>query len=180
MKDVLTPKQSAFIDYYLELGNATEAYKKAYDCKNDVTARTNANKNLQKPTIKAYIDQRRAQMDEERIAKPEEVLKYLTSVMRGEIKDQFDLDAPLQERTRAAEALAKRYRLYDAKDNKSLTDLEKQKEQLEIEYKKLQNEKLKAEIAKTTGTDEPQMESDGFIEALNGKTAEVWNNETEN
>ena len=154
MKDVLTPKQSAFIDYYLELGNATEAYKKAYDCKNDITARTNANKNLQKPTIKAYIDTRRAQMDEKRIAKPEEVLKYLTSVMRGEVKDQFDLDAPLQERTRAAEALAKRYRLYDAKDNKVLTDVEKEREKLQIEELKLKNEKLKAEINRLTGNNQ--------------------------
>lgn len=151
MKEVLTPKQSAFIDHYLELGNATEAYKRAYDCKNDVTARTNANKNLQKPTIRAYIDRRRAQMDEERIAKPEEVLKYLTGVMRGEIKDQFDLDAPLQERTRAAEALAKRYRLYDAKDNKSLSEYEKKEKELELERLRLQNEKLKAEIDKLRG-----------------------------
>ena len=59
-----------------------------------------------------------------------------------------------------------------------LSDEEKTK--LDIEYKRIQNEKLKAEVAKVTGNDEPQIESDGFIEALNGKTAEVWNNETEN
>ena len=93
-------------------------------------------------------------MDEKRIAKPEEVLKYLTSVMRGEVKDQFDLDAPLQERTRAAEALAKRYRLYDAKDNKVLTDVEKEREKLQIEELKLKNEKLKAEINRLTGNNQ--------------------------
>ena len=35
-------------------------------------------------------------------------MEYLTSVMRGEAKDQFDLDASLSERTRAASELAKR------------------------------------------------------------------------
>lgn len=143
------PKQKAFADYYIENGNLTQsAIKAGYSKK---YANTNANKLLQNTTIKQYIDKRMGEIEGERIAKPEEVLKYLTSVMRGEIKDQFDLDASLQERTKAAEALAKRYRLYDAKDNKSLSEIEKQKEQLELEYKRLQNEKIKAEIDKLKG-----------------------------
>ena len=51
-------------------------------------------------------------LDEKRIAKGEEVLQYLTKVMRGEEKDQFGLDASLQDRTKAAELLGKRYRLF--------------------------------------------------------------------
>ena len=35
-------------------------------------------------------------------------MEYFTSVMRGEVKDQFGLDAPLTERTNAAKELAKR------------------------------------------------------------------------
>ena len=35
-------------------------------------------------------------------------MRYFTSVMRGEVKDQFGLDAPLAERTKAAVELAKR------------------------------------------------------------------------
>lgn len=112
MDKKLTPKQKAFADYYIELGNASEAYKKAYSCINDKTARTNANKNLQKPTIINYIQERIAKIEDERIAKGDEVLKYLTSVMRGEEKDQFGLDASLQDRTKAAELLGKRYRLF--------------------------------------------------------------------
>ena len=42
------------------------------------------------------------------IADAAEVMQYFTSVMRGEIKDQFGLDAPLAERTKAAVELAKR------------------------------------------------------------------------
>lgn len=37
-----------------------------------------------------------------------EVMEYFTKVMRGEEKDQFGLDAPLSERTKAAQELAKR------------------------------------------------------------------------
>ena len=44
----------------------------------------------------------------EAIADATEVMQYLTSVMRGEVKDQFGLDAPLSERTKAAQELAKR------------------------------------------------------------------------
>lgn len=51
-------------------------------------------------------------MQSERIADAEEVLRYLTKVMRGEVKDQFDLDPTIQDRTKAAELLGKRYKLF--------------------------------------------------------------------
>ncbi|MEG0371510.1 MAG: terminase small subunit [Clostridium sp.] len=106
----LTPKQKAFVDYYIELGNATQSaikagYSKRYD-------NTNANKLLQNTTISYYIDERLKLIEDARIAKGEEVLQYLTKVMRGEEKDQFGLDASLQDRTKAAELLGKRYRLF--------------------------------------------------------------------
>lgn len=114
--DKMTDKQKAFCDYYLESGNATEAYKKAYSsCKKDGTARTNGSRLLTNANVSQYISQRLKQIESERIAKPEEVLKYLTKVMRGQEKDQFDLDAPLNERTRAAELLGKRYALFTDK-----------------------------------------------------------------
>lgn len=111
--DKLTPKQKAFADYYIELGNATEAAKRAgYS---DKYTNTNANKLLQNTTIKQYISERMKQIESKRIATAEEVLRYLTSVMRGEERDQFDLDASLQDRTKAAELLGKRYKLFTEK-----------------------------------------------------------------
>lgn len=113
MDKKMTEKQKAFCDYYLETGNATEAYKRAYpSCKKDGTARTNSSKLLTNANISQYIDKRLKEIESERIAKPEEVLQYLTSVLRGEEKDQFGLDATLQDRTKAAELLGKRYRLF--------------------------------------------------------------------
>lgn len=108
--DKMTEKQKAFCDYYIETGNATEAAIKAGYSKK--TAKVIGSENLTKPYLKQYIDERLAKIEDARIAKGEEVLQYLTKVMRGEEKDQFGLDASLQDRTKAAELLGKRYRLF--------------------------------------------------------------------
>lgn len=106
----LSPKQKAFCDYYIITGNATEsAIKAGYSKK---TAKEIGYENLTKPYIKLYIEERIKSLEDKRIAKGEEVLQYLTKVMRGEEKDQFGLDAALQDRTKAAELLGKRYRLF--------------------------------------------------------------------
>ncbi|NFO40799.1 phage portal protein [Clostridium botulinum] len=61
---------------------------------------------------------------------------------------------------------------------------DEEKIQLDIENKKLQGDKLKADIEKTraetnriTENDEIEVEDDGFLEALKGRTAQVWDNE---
>lgn len=107
--DGITPKQKAFADEYLKCGNATEAYKIAYGCKNDVTAGTNAYKNLKKPKISAYIAERQKEIEDSRIADVSEVLQFFSSVMRGEVKDQFEMDAALSDRLSAGRELMKRY-----------------------------------------------------------------------
>lgn len=113
MDKKLTPKQRAFADYYIETGNATEAYIRAgYNKKG---ARANSARLMANDSIKQYIDERLSKIEDARIAKAEEVLQYLTRVMRGEEKDQFGLDASLQDRTKAAELLGKRYRLFTEK-----------------------------------------------------------------
>lgn len=110
MNRQLTPNQKAFCDYYIELGNATESYIKAgYNKKG---ARANSARLIANDSIKQYIEERLKVIEDKRIAKGEEVLQYLTKVMRGEEKDQFGLDAALQDRTKAAELLGKRYRLF--------------------------------------------------------------------
>lgn len=106
----LTPKQKAFADYYIQSGNATEAAVKAGY--NEKTARQTGYENLTKHYIKSYIETRMKEIESERIATAEEVMKFLTSVMRGEIKDQFELDASLQDRLKATDMLAKRFGLY--------------------------------------------------------------------
>ena len=78
----MTLKQQRFADEYIITGNATQsAIKAGYSSK---YANTNANKLLQNTTIKNYIDERLEKLESEKIATQEEVLQYLTSVMRGE------------------------------------------------------------------------------------------------
>lgn len=109
----MTPKQKAFADYYIECGNAIEAAKKAGYSSNYAKARSY--KMLENVGVSTYIEERLKQIESERIATADEVLRYLTSVMRGETKDQFGLDASLQDRNKAAEMLGKRYRLFTDK-----------------------------------------------------------------
>ena len=125
-RDKLTMKQKAFADFYIECGNATEAAIRAGYSKK--AAQQIGSENLLKPLISAYLEQRMEQIENERIATGEEVLKYLTSVMRGEEKDQFGLDPSLQDRTKAAELLGKRYRLFtDKVEVKDDSEAEKRK-----------------------------------------------------
>lgn len=115
----MTLKQQRFADEYIITGNATQsAIKAGYSQK---YANTNASKLLQNTTIKIYIDERLAKLESEKIATQEEVLQYLTSVMRGEKTEPLlVLDGEgtqkviqavpnVQSRTRAAELLGKRY-----------------------------------------------------------------------
>lgn len=63
---------------------------------------------LNKPNVRKMVKQIMEERTKKTIAEANEVMEYFTSVMRGEIKDQFGLDAPLTERTNAAKELAKR------------------------------------------------------------------------
>lgn len=101
----LTEKQKRFIDYYIETANATESAKRAgYKGKN---LNRIGSENLSK--LDRFIKEKLAAKEDERIASQDEVLRFITSVMRGEVKDTFDLDASVQDRLKSAELLGKRY-----------------------------------------------------------------------
>lgn len=118
----LTPKQKAFADEYLICGNATEAAKKAgYNPK---SARQIATENLAKPSISAYIAERQKQIESSRIADVKEIMEFYSAVMRGEVKDQFDMDASLTDRLSAGRELMKRYEKADNTKNESLDRLD--------------------------------------------------------
>lgn len=117
MREGLTPKQKAFADYYIETGNASESARRAgYKC-----AEQQGKENLQKPTIIAYIAERTKPKEDNRIASGDEVMEFLTAVMRGEVKDAFDLPPSLADRKDAAKELAKR--TVDIEARKANTDI---------------------------------------------------------
>lgn len=122
MDDVkMTVKQKRFCDEYLICGNAAEAARRAgYSEK---TAGAIGIENLTKPAIKAYIQERQKQIESEKIADITEVMQYYTAVMRGEAKDQFDLDVSVADRLSAARELMKRFERAEGQkdDNTGIT-----------------------------------------------------------
>lgn len=123
----LTVKQQRFADEYIISGNATDAAKKAGYSKK--TANRIATENLSKPVIKKYITDRLEQLKKESIAEQDEVLQYLTAVMRGDHKEKAlvglgmgeqairDIDVGAKDRIKAAELLGKRYALFTEKQD---------------------------------------------------------------
>lgn len=81
----LTAKQQRFCDEYLIDLNATQAAIRAGYSKK--TARAIGNENLTKPDIVEYIDERMAEKEAELVADQDEVMKYLSSVMRRDLKE---------------------------------------------------------------------------------------------
>ena len=116
----MTPKQKKFCEYYIQSGNAADAARKAgYKSKR---ADAIGYENLRKPEISAYIAKRSGNQDKELVADADEVLRFYSAVMRGEVKDQFGLDASLTDRLKAGDALMKRYAAGGAKKNEAEDD----------------------------------------------------------
>ena len=125
----MTKKQKRFVDEYLIDLNATQAAVRAGYSPN--TAYSIGAENLKKPEIQNAIDERLEQLKSEKTADAQEVIEYLTSVMRGESEgeeliNEFVGDgcskptkvkkAPSEkDRLRAAELLGKRYGIFTEK-----------------------------------------------------------------
>lgn len=119
----LTPKQKKFCEWYIKTGNASEAAKNAgYSPKR---ADAIGYENLRKPEISAYIAERLGKQDAALVADADEVLRFYSSVMRGQEKDQFGLDATLTDRIAAAKELMKRYSKADDGKRETIERLEK-------------------------------------------------------
>ena len=128
-KGQMTAKQRLFCDEYLIDMNATQAAIRAGYSKK--TAHAIGLENLEKPLIKEYIQKRLEEKESRLIAKQDEVLQYLTSVMRGQSQSEivvvenigdFTSEARTmkkapdeKERLKAAELLGKRYALFTEK-----------------------------------------------------------------
>lgn len=151
MKEKLTPKQKKFALEFLISGNITDAAKNAgYS---ERSARQIGSLNLTKPNVVEYMNEILDKTKSEEVATTEEVLEFLTSVMRGNVAEQFGLDPAIADRTKAAQLLMKRF------NDDQRMDLELTK--LEIRFK----ENMPGE-----------QEQDNFLDALNIIANEVWNN----
>ena len=105
-KKHLNQRQIRFVQNYMKTNNITHsAIDAGYSPK---TAHVQGCNLLKNTKVSEYINAINERIESDKIADIEEVMQYLTSVMRGEKKDQFDLDPALSERTKAAGELAKR------------------------------------------------------------------------
>lgn len=127
----LTKKQRKFADEYLIDCNGTQAAIRAgYSPK---TANEQAAKLMANKKISTYISNKLNEMSSERLADAQEVLEYLTSVMRGEYTEQVlrldgngvqvvdYIQVSARERLKAAELIGKRYGMF--KDNYSIESI---------------------------------------------------------
>lgn len=198
--DKLTEKQKLFCIYYIRCFNATKAYQKAYKCSYN-TANVEGYKTLVKPSIKAEISElkknkfNRAMLSEDDIfqkyidiafADITDYLGFGNKEVKGEngpyfvsyvtLEDSDNIDGTLineisqgkdgiklklQDKMKALQWLSDRMDLLPTHTQAKL-DLEIMK--LEVEMNKLDNT-------------QEEVEEDGFIEALDDTTKEVWDDE---
>ena len=169
----LTARQSLFVNYYIETGNATEAARRAgYSEK---YANTNAGKILQNTTIKKAITAQMKQREKKSIAKADEVLAFLTKVLRGQVKDEQivvlgtgggksravkeEVKVSSRNRLKAAEQLLKRYP----------ATLDKAEQKARI--KKLEADLKAMEAEKTVAADDVVIVDDWMCENGNKNTS---------
>nr|WP_270508072.1 terminase small subunit [Eubacterium limosum] len=128
----MTEKQKRFADEYLIDLNGTRAYKVAYPrVKSDETAKAAASRLLTNVNVKTYIDEQLEKIHNEKTADAQEVLEYLTAVMRNEQTEEvvvvegtgdgcseartMEKGTSIKDRVKAAELLGKRYSLFTDK-----------------------------------------------------------------
>lgn len=121
----MTEKQKMFCDEYLIDLNGTRAYKAVYkNIKTDNAAAARASKLLDQNDINEYIQKRLKEIESKRTANIQEVMEYLTSVMRGEsssnvlsmcgdgCQEVIEKPPDEKERLKAAELIGRRYRMF--------------------------------------------------------------------
>lgn len=125
----MTPKQKKFCDEYIKSGNAKQsAIKAGYSPK---TAYSIGNENLNKPELKAYIDERLKELSNHKILSAAEVLEYLSRVVAGKETEYVatskgvfpDVPVSAKDRISAAKELLKRYPTTDPMEKQKLKKL---------------------------------------------------------
>lgn len=136
----MTDKQQIFADEYLKDLNGTRAYKVAYhNVKKDSVAAAAAVRMLRNVNVRKHIDEQLEKMHNERSADAQEVIEYLSSVMRGNsistvVQTEFIGDGlsktkliekppDEKERLKAAELLGKRHALFTDKTEMTVTEV---------------------------------------------------------
>lgn len=140
----LTKKERIFADEYVKTTNGTQsAITAGYSEK---SARSKGSQLLTKINVRQYIDAVMNERSKDTIATADEVLEYLTRVVRGEEKDAFGLDVSVADKTKAAELLGKRHMLF--------TDKVKLDAEIEIDISdRMKQARVKSDEVQQSATD---------------------------
>jgi len=134
---MLTERKKLFCDYYIISLNATDAARKAgYSSKSANGLKNKAYKLMKEPDIKEYIAERLKQKEADLIVKQDDILKYLSGCVlglekenkiyilrsgnKGNYNDELiekETDLQPRDRIKAAEIMAKIYKLMDKNEN---------------------------------------------------------------
>ena len=190
LSDDLTDKQRLFCIYYIKYFNATKAYQKAYDCAY-TTARVEGHRHLANPNISKEIDRMRNETLSEKKLSADDVLQMYIDIARADIGDYVEMDRSgysvmvkslenvdtslISELSNTENGV----KLKLADKMKAMEVLAKYTDFIPDHFKRqLEEERLKIAHAKAFGADDPeQYEDDGFNEALDETTSEVWNDD---
>lgn len=141
----LSTKQKDFADEYIICGNATQAAIKVGYSVN--YAKSQSHKLLVNVGVKSYIDERLKEIESAKTATQQEVLEYLTSVMRGEQKEETligrgqgfqeitNISVSAKDRLKAADLLNK---IHQSRESKR--DETKKEDKLDIYIAKVDGE----------------------------------------
>lgn len=118
--DKLTIKQEKFCNEYVKTGNATRSYLSAGYKVSEESARVLSSKLLAKVSIQARVQELMQDLHDDTIADQQEILQYLTSVLRGKATELYvtqkgeTIEKPpsISDRTKASELLGKRYGMW--------------------------------------------------------------------
>lgn len=152
----LTEKQKRFADYYIESGNATDAARRAGYKQPHVQG----SQNLEKLSVREYIDEQMKKLADKRIMGQREALELLTSIARGEMTEDLHIPTEMgiehiekmpdiRDRQKALESLLKRYPAN--------------------EYEQLKNEQLRKQIKKLEAETKNEEDGGGRVVIVNDK-----------
>lgn len=134
----MNERQKRFADEYIRTANAFQsAVRAGYSEK---YASTGAHKLLENKSVKAYVEARFEELRKQSIAEQDEVLQFLTAVMRGEEVDEENIVVPkgdflsdvekhtkradTAQRIKSAELLGKRYAIFTDKQEITQRNIE--------------------------------------------------------
>lgn len=185
----LSKEEEMFCIYYIKTLNATKSCKKAYGC-TYIEANVKGSKLLQRPKIRRRIDELVYENVDKEVLQKTVLQKYIDIAFADitefyEFNDEGvahlkpDIDGTIITEVVTADGEVKIKLADKMKALETLTKFsglldDETRKKLEEENLRLRNEKLEVEIKLANGGDKEEYEDDGFIEAINRKVDDIW------